>query len=102
MKVLKKIVETSISILAAEGIKDIPEVSYTKAKTYYGELDFQYMKLRISRLNLDKGEDWTLMDIYAVIDTVAHEVAHLKYIEHGKEHDKLTQKYNDLILSKWR
>lgn len=82
----------------------IPELKLTNAKTYCGRIyksGGRFRAIALSKWNLDCGPIswWDKEDIEELIDTIAHEFAHMTFWEHGERHSELTNAYKEVILS---
>lgn len=122
--IFEEIIRTSIRVLKNElGIKRIPKIRYSRHTKLAGQLGVYesdeklhgYYKISgfpidtyccpfeicISYRVHDKGNDirdWGAFDVTDLVDTVAHEVAHLKEWSHNKAHQELTDHYRDIIF----
>ena len=107
---MKDVYEMCGKILKEEGEIDfLPELKLTYAKGYYGKITVgQHIPskkiisivIKLSRYNLDCGKLWKKEDINRLILTICHELAHMIYFDHGKDHSRLTRKYVDIVLRK--
>jgi hypothetical protein len=100
------------AIYAIEILKDclpiIPVVQITEAKTYAGRCIVEKIKsqnrivkatIRLSSYcHMDVPCLMTYEDHLDIIDTIAHELAHVFIISHCKEHTELTNDFKNLII----
>ena len=80
----------------------IPRLKYSNAQSYLGKIsrlrEGIYKTITLSEFNLITDE--RLMDeedTQEILDTIAHEFAHMTYWKHGEEHTALTQSYLNII-----
>jgi hypothetical protein len=89
------------------GIKYKPELKLTYAKGYDGQIkrvkykhnnEYVYVSISLSRFNLYVS-DWLIeeCDIMDIIDTICHELAHIRVWEHGDAHNELTDRYKAYV-----
>ena len=51
--------------------------------------------------NLKTDKEKSINDLFALIDDIAHELAHMTEHNHGERHRKLTMKYREIFHSRY-
>jgi predicted SprT family Zn-dependent metalloprotease len=107
MNLMRKYAIYAIAILK-DCLPVIPEVQITEAKKYAGRCIVKRIKyqnrivkatIRLSSFNhMDVPCLMSYEDHIEIIDTIAHELAHIFIISHCKEHTELTNDFKNLII----
>ncbi|MGE5438136.1 MAG: SprT-like domain-containing protein [Syntrophothermus sp.] len=101
MNLLKVYYDYSCEILK-EHLPCIPEMRYSTAKKYYGKIsrrnNNKYI-IYLSKFNHLYKNDWLFdkEEQEEIINTVCHELAHLIFWEHGKNHTKVTKLFSKIV-----
>ena len=100
-------------------IEEIPTLRWTKDRSCYGFIRFLLKKNLttgwteeiVDAVYLNKAycpttlkqfitkPNWAFNNFFELIDTVAHELAHMTHHEHNEKHAALTKKYKDAFYS---
>lgn len=100
-------------------IKEIPTLKWTTDRSCYGYIRFIIKKNRVTGWTEELPEaiflnkrycpttlkqfatkpNWAFNNFFELIDTIAHELAHMTYHDHNDEHTTLTKKYRDMFYS---
>ena len=51
--------------------------------------------------NLKTNKEKSINDLFALVDDIAHELAHMTEHNHGEKHRKLTMKYREIFHSRY-
>jgi len=107
MNIMKKYCYYAIEILK-DCLPIRPEVQITEAKKYAGRCIVKRIKyqnrivkatIRLSSYcHMDVPCLMSYEDHIEIIDTIAHELAHIFIISHCKEHTELTNDFKNLII----
>lgn len=117
-----KVYKDMTNLLYSKGlIKEIPQLKWTNDHTCYGYLSYQehknkvtnWVEYKIVGIYLNKAlcpntlksftqaPIWSYKHFRELVDTVAHELAHLTYHDHSSKHTELTKKYMHLFYKKY-
>jgi predicted SprT family Zn-dependent metalloprotease len=110
MNIMKKYAIYAIAILQdCLPNKIVPEIQITQAKTYAGRCVVKRIGykntmvkavIRLSSYNhMDVPCLMDYNDHIEIIDTIAHELAHVVVMPHCKEHSEVTQDFKELVIS---
>lgn len=77
----------------------IPAVQLSEGKTYYGSAWRHDGKVRA--ITLSTVRCWPI-DHKELIDTIAHELAHIIHYDHGPQHDTVTRWFKKILMDNWR
>jgi len=108
MNIMKKYCYYAIEILK-DWLPIRPEVQITEAKTYAGRCIVERIKyqnrivkatIRLSSYcHMDVLQLMSYEDHINIIDTICHELAHLRIMKHCKQHTEMTELFKELIIA---
>lgn len=117
-----KVYKDMANLLKKQGlIKEIPQLKWTTDKSCFGYLsyiekknrttgwvEYQICGIYLNRTfcpntlkNFLNNPNWSFKYFCELIDTIAHELAHITYHNHSEGHKELTKKYKELFYKNY-
>lgn len=89
----------SVAILKSR-LPYVPCLWLSEGESYYGSAYRRSGEKVVHSISLSTKRCWPI-DHEELIDTIAHELSHTIYYEHGPEHDAITNWFKTILLDNW-
>ena len=90
----------TVALAVSEFLPSIPQLKLTNAISYFGRAyrtNGKVHTIALSKHHLWLSDEWMdEQDMFLIIDTIAHELAHCVYFYHSEEHRLLTIGFREI------